>query len=136
MRLWHKDLIHVLPRQQLLAQWRELCSIYAKEDKHILINFIYEYSPSHLYTYSNMVITEMENRGYKLSAKALKRYTTYFENNKLRKIPYSQLFKNKMNDRYLIQCYNNLQEKYDCGGINKEEWEKIENEFSRKQINS
>ncbi len=136
MRLWHKDLIHVLPRQQLLAQWRELCSIYAKEDKHILINFIYEYSPSHLYTYSNMVITEMENRGYKLSAKALKRYTTYFENNKPRKIPYSQLFKNKMNDRYLIQCYNNLQEKYDCGGINKEEWEKIENEFSRKQINS
>lgn len=27
MRLWHKDLITVLPRQQLLGQWRELCAI-------------------------------------------------------------------------------------------------------------
>lgn len=28
-------------------------------------------------------------------------------------------------DRYFIQCYYNLQEKYDCGGINPEDWEKI-----------
>jgi uncharacterized protein (TIGR02328 family) len=27
MRLWHKDLISVLPRQQLLGQWRECCLI-------------------------------------------------------------------------------------------------------------
>lgn len=27
MRLWHKDLIHYLPRQQLIAQWRECCAI-------------------------------------------------------------------------------------------------------------
>ena len=27
MRLWHKDLIYVLPRQQLLGQWRECCLI-------------------------------------------------------------------------------------------------------------
>ena len=27
MRLWHKDLIPVLPRQQLLGQWRECCLI-------------------------------------------------------------------------------------------------------------
>jgi len=26
---------------------------------------------------------------------------------------------------YLKQCYYNLQEKYDCGGISEEEWEKI-----------
>ena len=30
------------------------------------------------------------------------------------------------NDRYLIQCYYNLQEKYDRRIISKEEWEKIE----------
>ena len=40
MRLWHESLIEVLPRQQLLGQWRELNSIYKKEDKHILINFM------------------------------------------------------------------------------------------------
>lgn len=28
-------------------------------------------------------------------------------------------------DRYFIQCYYNLQEKYDCGGISPEDWEKI-----------
>ena len=30
MRLWHKDLICVLPKNQLLGQWREVCLI-AKE---------------------------------------------------------------------------------------------------------
>ena len=27
MRLWHRDLIHYLPRQQLIAQWRECYAI-------------------------------------------------------------------------------------------------------------
>lgn len=30
------------------------------------------------------------------------------------------------NDRYLIQCYYNLEEKYDCGGITDDEWLKID----------
>ena len=45
MRLWHKDLIPVLPRQQLIGQWRECCLI-AKQisekgtPNHILVNKI------------------------------------------------------------------------------------------------
>lgn len=35
MRLWHYDLLAFLPRSQLLAQWRELNSIYAKQDQHL-----------------------------------------------------------------------------------------------------
>ena len=35
MRLWHIDLIPYLPKSQLLAQWRELNSIFKKQDKHI-----------------------------------------------------------------------------------------------------
>lgn len=31
------------------------------------------------------------------------------------------------NNRYLKQCYYNLQEKYDRGIITEEEWKKIEN---------
>ena len=27
MRLWHKDLIPYLPKQQLISQWRECCCI-------------------------------------------------------------------------------------------------------------
>lgn len=37
------------------------------------------------------------------------------------------------NDRYLKQCYYNLQEKYDRGIITQEEWEKIEN-FIGKEV--
>ena len=43
MRLWHIDLIPYLPDLQLIAQWRELNSIFKKQDKHILINYIYNY---------------------------------------------------------------------------------------------
>ena len=35
------------------------------------------------------------------------------------------LFEGWHNERYLKQCYYNLQEKYDCRGISKEEWMKI-----------
>lgn len=39
MRLWHCEIIPYLPKTQLIAQWRELNSIFAREDKHILINY-------------------------------------------------------------------------------------------------
>lgn len=51
MRLWHKDLIDVLPRQQLIAQWRECCCI-AKNiadngyPNHILVNKIMDFGLS------------------------------------------------------------------------------------------
>lgn len=32
----------------------------------------------------------------------------------------------RINNRYLTQCFFNLQEKYDCGGITDEEWGQIE----------
>ena len=34
----------------------------------------------------------------------------------------SDLFENWHNDRYLAQCYYNLQEKFDCGGIEAADW--------------
>ena len=48
MRLWHKDLIDVLPNGQLLGQWRECCAI-ARNIKakgtpnHLLVNKIMDY---------------------------------------------------------------------------------------------
>lgn len=41
-------------------------------------------------------------------------------------IPNEHIFKDWHNDRYFDQCYHNLEEKYDCGGISKEDWLKIE----------
>ena len=62
MRLWHQSLLSVLPKSQLLAQWRELNSIYAKEDQHILINYIYDYSKDDLFSYTQVVLQEMRER--------------------------------------------------------------------------
>ena len=33
MRLWHKDLIDVLPREQLVAQWREISACVSSIQK-------------------------------------------------------------------------------------------------------
>lgn len=49
MRLWHKGLIRVLPREQLVAQWRE-CSAIAGNIKlkgtpnHILVNKVLNFN--------------------------------------------------------------------------------------------
>lgn len=131
MRLFHKDLIEVLPRQQLLGQWRELNSIFKLQNRHILINFVYDYDFGHLLGYTNMVIAEMENRGYKMNLENARNYfDPLIRNAQGFKMPfYENLFKEKMNDRYLKQCLYNLQEKYDCGGISHEEWQKIEDKF-------
>jgi uncharacterized protein (TIGR02328 family) len=142
MRLWHKDLIHFLPRQQLVAQYRELCSI-AKDwgekgtTNHILINKVMDYSASHLFAYGRLVIDEMKNRKYNIRKEPMERFCNYCvtigerENeNTLSDVPYVKLFEGWHTDRYLKQCLYNLQEKYDCGGISQEDWDKIEEHFN------
>ena len=133
MRLWHKDLIPVLPRQQLVAQWRELCCIVKNiatngEPNHILVNKVLDYSYFDFKLYSVLVREEMTLRGYTLGKKAERE----FENNlKAGAIHFGShvsihsLYEGWHDDRYLLQCYFNLQEKYDCVGITDEEWLKI-----------
>ena len=118
MRLWDYRLISYLPKQQLVAQWRELNSIYKKQDKHILINYIYDYSKYSLMVYSQYVINEMKKRGYAI--KSFENYNKYFEN--VDTINLERFVEMKCNpypahhtERYLKQCFFNLQEKYDRG---------------------
>lgn len=132
MRLWHKDLIPVLPRHQLLGQWRECCAIAKSIMKtgspnHILVNKILEYPNEHFYCYSKKIVLELDKRGYKPHWNNFTRYF-YMGEDILGYIFVSgdELFEGWHNNRYLIQCYYNLQEKFDCGGISKEEFEKIE----------
>lgn len=122
MRLWHTDFISVLPRQQLLAQWRELCSIYAKQDNHILINFVYK-DISSLKKYSDLVIAEFSRRGYTIREQSMNKYRDYFSDKDL--VDVSKIFSEKMNMRYFKQCYYNLEEKFDCGSITIDEFEPI-----------
>ena len=71
MRLWHYKLIPVLPRQQLLGQWRECCLI-AKElsengtPNHILVNPVTKYPINEFLAYWITVENEMLTRGYKV----------------------------------------------------------------------
>ena len=128
MRLWHKDLIPVLPRRQLLGQWRELCLI-AKEihrkgtPNHLLVNKVTEYPPVHLLAYADLVANEMRHRNFKVNFMAFDRYLpelgeSYYPTQ-------AELFAGWHTPRYLGQCLFNLEEKYDCGGIPEDEWEKI-----------
>lgn len=123
MRLWHIDLINVLPRQQILEQWRELNSIFKLRSKHVLINFVYEEPLWNLYAYSLRVIGEMGRRGYSVN---LNNFDNFFQKHGLPDLPLENPYSKKMNKRYLLQCYYNLQEKYDCGSISDKEWFLIE----------
>lgn len=132
MRLWHKDLIPVLPKQQLVAQWRECCLI-AREisikgtPNHLLVNKLLNYPIGHFWKYIYLVLLEMENRGYRCDFSIFEKWIDkpYTLNT-----PDTQnLFKDWHNDRYLTQCFYNLQEKYDCCGISYDEWRKIEDKY-------
>ena len=136
MRLWHKDLIPVLPRQQLLAQWRECCCITRNiavngTPNHLLVNKIMDYPiEKDFYTYCTLIIMEMRRRGYNISQQA---YHNWCKNmaTAVNHRPFSldnsdhDVFKGWHNTRYLTQCYFNLQEKYDCGGISEQEWNRV-----------
>lgn len=108
MRLWHYKLISVLPRTQLLAQWRELNSIFKKQDNHILINYIYDYPKSTLKTYIDMVIKEIEHRGYVICS--WDNYNNYFKD-----VVADGKHFNEHDSLYLKICYYNLVEKFLCG---------------------
>ena len=127
MRLWHKDLIPLLPRQQLLGQWRE-CVLIAKNiaengtPNHVLVNKVTEYPIGHFTRYCRHVFYEMVNRGYNSN---YHRIVMYLDLDAGWNISLEKLFDGWHNDRYLAQCLANLQEKYDCGAVPEEDWKKI-----------
>lgn len=152
MRLWHYDLLDVLPKQQLCSQLRE-CVAIAKDiyekgtTNHILINPIMDYDLNHFRLYCNLVIKEMEKRGYNVSDKTKNKLNQYLHGRisvsntfggqlsvLLINNEYEPLFDGWHTDRYLAQCLYNLEEKYDRGGITPEEWDKICDKYFNKCI--
>lgn len=130
MRLWHKNLISVLPRQQLISQWRECCCI-AKNifingtPNHILVNRINNYPLNEFYTYGILVYIAMKDREYKCD---LNKFSKYFKNED-KKIINTEIFEGWHNNRYLRECLYNLEEKAICSGIPYNEWEVIFNKY-------
>lgn len=134
MRLWHYKLIPYLPKSQLLAQWRELNSIFKKQDKHILINYIYNYDKSYLLDYTTIVLNELHKREIKHNEHSFDKYNDYFGGVKENIRPKTY---HEHNNEYLTICYYNLKEKYlrRQKDFSKECWDKLE-EFYKKEQNN
>lgn len=148
MRLWHVDLIPYLPCKQLVSQWRECCCV-AKDwadygsPNHVLVNVITKYPLNHYIWYCHKVIEEMTNRGYDVRGISVERLNHNIETirDKARlfnlypdvtdPIPENVvIYPDWHNDRYLLQCYFNLEEKYDRGGILPWEWDIVDDYVS------
>lgn len=130
MRIWHKDLIQVLPKQQLVGQLRELTLIIKNiQEKgtpnHILVNKVCDYPLDHLYTYCWLILQEFQRRKYKVTQSTLDKWNSLFANKGLQEVSYEELFYNWHNYHYFTICYYNLMEKYECSGINQKEWHEI-----------
>ena len=128
IRLWHTALLDVLPREQLISQWRE-CSALASNiinkgsPNHILCNFIMNYDYDHFISYSYYVRTEVKKRGYRTMDSVWNKIAALKPSWKL--IPLRQVYDEKMNDEYMQICYWNLREKYRCGGFKVEDFQNI-----------
>lgn len=137
MRIWHKDLVPILPRKQLVGQWRELCAMSINmgvlgTPNHILVNKITWYPKTHFMTFCDLVKWTMAKYGYSPSELTIRNIEDRIGIAMESYVPYDQLFEGWHNDRYLYQCISNLEEKYDCGGIPYEEWKALDDYISEK----
>lgn len=114
IRLWHYKLFPYLPNKQIVSQWRELCLIFNKGNRFIIINYVYEYPKEDLYKYTLLLLDELNKR--KINIKQWKYFNNYFNDLLYNNIKMdSNIFINHQTPRYLFQCFVNLQEKYERG---------------------
>ena len=116
MRLWHEQIIHLLPKNQLLGQHRECCALRGNgwNKKHKTVDYVFKYSPYNLFIYHSKIMDEMEKRGYRVSTEwrdknyrgqKAKSYSNLEEIN-----IFSPIYK-EHNDEYLAECIENLEGK-------------------------
>lgn len=79
-----------------------------------------------------MLVDEIRNRGYNVSDTTIEKLNKYCKTDieKLEVCELDLLFEDFHNDRYLRQCYYNLEEKYDDGIIPEDEWQKLHSWYS------
>lgn len=138
MRLWSKNMIAILPRQQLCGQWRELSAIIKDYNRkvnkvkkksayacdHPLVKYAFNYDLSHLEYYLILVYDEMLNRRYKANFGLLKELRGMLGGTKI--INHDSLFTGHHDDTYDKICYHNLLEKHLCGMISSSEFSPIQ----------
>ena len=113
MRLWHEQIIHLLPKNQLLGQHRECCALRGNgwNKKHKTVDYVFTYSPYNLFIYHSKIMDEMEKRGYRVSrewrdknyrGQKAESYSNLKETN------ISSTIYKEHNDEYLLECIENL----------------------------
>ena len=116
MRLWHEELISKLPRQQLLGQHRECCALRGNGwgKKHATVNYVFEYEPYLLFKYHELIMQEMENRGYNVSKEWFdKKYRGKVCNphKNLKEVKIKSPIYKEHNKEYYQECIENLVQK-------------------------
>ena len=92
---------------------------------HILVNYVAD-SLNSFVAYSHLVRQEMTKRGYRTMENVWIKIKSVVDTNIWMDLEAEDIFEKEHNDRYFLQCYYNLQEKYDRGGISQEDWDKID----------
>jgi len=136
MRLWDISMLSYLPREQLVAQWRECSAIAGAIQKkgtpnHILVNFVLDYDYDHFISYCFYLREEMTARGYRTMDSVWRKIIALKPNYAI--LHQSEVYPFKFIMSYKKICYYNLFEKFICGGINEKDWQKIE-EWRREEL--
>lgn len=131
MRLWHYKLIPVLPKKQLVSQWRECIAIKGMWEKgkltnQPLVNYVMNHDKEYFMNYVWYVREELNRRNINYQNKYYNEIFNFCESDFWMNDEYRNPLYPEHNDRYLKQCYYNLQEKYDRGMISDIEWKSIE----------
>ena len=90
---------------------------------HILVNFVLDYDYDHFISYTYYLREEMTRRGYRTMNSVWEKIISLKPNYNI--LSLEAIYPEKMDTVYLNICYYNLYEKYLCGGIKEEDWDKI-----------
>ena len=127
MRLWHQALIPYLDNRRLLGQHRECCALRGKGwgRKHATVDYVFKYSKIPLICYHQLVINEMERRGYIVDARWKNPYyngkklgydhadvlNKEYCVNKFVHEPVHHMIFREHNHEYLVECIKLLKQK-------------------------
>ena len=79
---------------------------------------------NHFITYAAAVRAEMTRRGYRTMNSVWNKITSVADGD-YNILPLDEIYHGWMTETYLTICYYNLLEKYMCGGITQEDFDKI-----------
>nr|WP_239530266.1 TIGR02328 family protein [Sporolactobacillus spathodeae] len=114
--MWHQQLIHCLPRQQLLGQHRECAALRGNGwgRPHATVNYVFNHSPYKLFQFHILVISEMKKRGYHPDRRwedPLFRGNKCLKYKQLESLSLTYPIYPEHDDQYLKSCLLNLQNK-------------------------